>query len=252
MKYFQTLLLLFALRVGMFTLLAQTPNELVQEGQIFLNNGQYTEAIRCFNTAAQADDAAAFYYLGIIAANGYGVIPNDERAMQFFNMAVDRGYTLAYNGLGVLAAKRENYGEALKYYTMAAEKGHAIAQKNLGIMYQFGSGVAENHTEAAKWYKLAAEKGNAMAQASLAKMYLEGDGISQDYEKAFHFYKLSAEQQYWLGEYGLAAMYENGYGVPKNRAEAVKWYEAAAAQGHEGAKEALERIREEEQAKGRL
>ena len=46
-----------------------------------------------------------------------------------------------------------------------------------------------------------------------------------------------------LSQYNLGVMYARGQGVQKNVDEALKWYRKAAAQGHQGARQALQRLK---------
>ena len=79
------------------------------------------------------------------------------------------------NGEGVL----KDDAEAVKWYRLAAEQGHANAQYNLGVMYDNGIGVLKDDAEAVKWYRLAAEQGYANAQHNLGAMYADGRGVPQ-------------------------------------------------------------------------
>ena len=45
-----------------------------------------------------------------------------------------------------------------------------------------------------------------------------------------------------LAQYNLGVMYAKGHGVQKNVDEALKWYRRASSQGHQGARQALQRL----------
>ncbi len=52
-----------------------------------------------------------------------------------------------------------------------------------------------------------------------------------------------AEQGFAEAQYALGECYEEGEGVEQDLEEAAKWYRLAAEQGHEDAKEALEKMK---------
>ena len=101
----------------------------------------------------------------------------------------------------------------LCYYKEAAEQGHADAQFQLGRLYDLGRGVPQDDTKAAFWYQKAADQGHedakdelfelqlmsdpstkAALQFSMGMGYLEGKGVSQDYAKAAELFRLAAAQ----------------------------------------------------------
>ena len=76
---------------------------------------------------AELGIAGAQFNLGVMYANGRGVLQDDF--------------------------------EAVHWYRRAADQGLAGAQFNLGGMYAEGRGVPQDAAEAARWYRLAAEQG---------------------------------------------------------------------------------------------
>ena len=111
---------------------------------------------------AEAGDASAQYFLGVMYATGDGV-PQDNV-------------------------------EAVAWFRRAAEQGDASAQFNLAVMYDTGQGVPKDDTEAVTWYRKAAEQGDAGAQFSLGQMYLAGDGVPQDDVEAHMWLNLAASR----------------------------------------------------------
>ena len=94
-------------------------------------SGDYAKAAKLNKLYALKGDAQAQYNLGIMYANGQGVVKNDV--------------------------------EAVKWYKLAAAQGFAQAQSNLGIMCAKGEGVVQDYVVAHMWSNLAAAQGNAKA-----------------------------------------------------------------------------------------
>ena len=108
--------------------------------------GDFQTALKEWKPLADQGHAGAQYSLGVMYANGEGVVEDDA--------------------------------EAARWYRLAADQGHAGAQNNLGVMYASGEGVAEDDAEAARWYRLAADQGHADAQNNLGWMYANGEGVA--------------------------------------------------------------------------
>lgn len=126
--------------------------------------------------AEQGNDLAQ-YYLGMLHAEGKGVLKDDHKALEYYRKAskfeqtnyldlliilAEQGNFEAQNllgdrykeGIGV----KKNYQEALNWYVKSAEQGFVPAQHNLGLIYTFGlGGVPRNYIEAYMWWNLAAK-----------------------------------------------------------------------------------------------
>jgi uncharacterized protein len=144
MKTCASILVLFFLALG---LAACTNNETPE--QRFAN----------MEKMAAGGDVSAWYNLGLMYEQGYGV--NQDKAKAAF------------------------------CYRKAADRGQVQAQCRLGFLYYQGQGVPRDLQQAAEWYKKAAEQGNSQAQAALGKMYLSGEGVPKDSSKAAYWYKKS-------------------------------------------------------------
>ena len=93
-----------------------------------------------------------------------------------------------------------------------AEEGDMDLQYKMGYLYQFGIAFGKDAGEAVNWYRKAARQGHTEAQFMLGCCYERGDGVEQDLS------------------------------------EAANWYRKAAEQGHAGAKEAMERLRNQQES----
>ena len=93
------------------------------------NRGDYATALSIFRPLAEAGDATAQFDLGVMYANGQGVV--------------------------------QDYIEALTWYRRAADQRSADAQNNIGNMYRYGRGVPQDKVRAYMWFNLAASALNA-------------------------------------------------------------------------------------------
>jgi uncharacterized protein len=104
----------------------------------------------------------------------------DVRAWYTLGLMHEQGYGIA-----------QDKCQAALCYKKAAEKGQVEAQYRLGSLYSHGLGVPRDLKQAAEWYKKAAEQGYPTAQAALGNMYLLGEGVSRDSSKAAYWHKKS-------------------------------------------------------------
>jgi len=99
----------------------------------FFNNVT-AEAVEEIKAKAQKGDSESEYKLGILYANGAGVIKDAT--------------------------------EASKWYRRAAEKGRATAQFALGMFYFLGVGVSQDYLQAHKWLNLSSAQGFKAAKTA--------------------------------------------------------------------------------------
>jgi TPR repeat protein len=150
--------------------------QLLVLGEQCYNQGNYLQAVKYFQKAADQRYAEAQFYLGVCYVNGQGVAKDAQQAVKYFKMAADQGNAAAQFYLGVCYANGDGVAkavhQAVKYYMMAADQGHAAAQYNLGVCYADGEGVAKDAQQAVKYYKMAADQGHAVAQHELKLLKL--------------------------------------------------------------------------------
>ncbi|MCH8325869.1 MAG: sel1 repeat family protein, partial [Bacteroidetes bacterium] len=91
-----------------------------QLGYLYNNGRDYQKSFYWFEKAAEQGVAAAQYNLGIIYADGYGVLKDNKEAITWYKKAANQGYAKAQYDLGVLYSKGElvlkDYKEAITWY----------------------------------------------------------------------------------------------------------------------------------------
>ena len=132
----------------------------IKAGENAYHRGDYATALREWQPLAKQGDAVAQYHLGLLYANGQGVLKDDAQARQ--------------------------------WYEKAAVQGHVDAQVNLGMLLDYGRGGPQAFKMAVRWYLRAANQGNELAQRKLGLLYERGDGVQQDFVQAYMWYKLGA------------------------------------------------------------
>lgn len=163
----------------------------------------YQAAMSILRSHAEAGNAQAQSYIGLMYRRGLGVARSDT--------------------------------EALYWYRLSANQGYAVGQNNLAVMYQLGYGVSKNYSEALRLYRLAVSQSFAGAQANLGRMHEKGLGVQQNHMEALRLYRLSVAQNNPLGQLYLGECYRHGIGVQKDYAEALRLFKLSAAKGNDEA-----------------
>jgi TPR repeat protein len=94
--------------------------------------GNFAEAYCVLKPYAEAGDPEAQYNIGWMYLNGYGLMMNDSKALEWWQRSSDQGYTDASFSIAMLYSLGEGHvkkdmGKAIEYYLMAVEDGHEDA-----------------------------------------------------------------------------------------------------------------------------
>jgi TPR repeat protein len=90
-----------------------------------------------------------------------------SKAIQLLRPLAEQGHARAQNNLGVMYANGEgvvqDYVEALKWTRLAAEQGNARSRYGMGVAYATGQGVTQDYVFAYMWFHIASFTGFAEA-----------------------------------------------------------------------------------------
>lgn len=226
--------------------MANEGEDLYQQGEEALNNGDYAKAITLFEQAAERKSSRAELALGKVFYLGPGVPQDFERAFSHFQRAKetvdnqeDKAEALYYlaqmlrSGFGV----ERNLPTALDFLLQSADLGNCKALRLLGRIYSEGLGVAVDGRKALAFYERAAEN-DYRAKMALGEIYSKGIGVPVDGNKAVAWYEKAAEtterkddNPEWNVIFrinamdALSKMYRNGIGIPKDEEKATFWWE---------------------------
>lgn len=135
----------------------------VKTGIAAFVRGDYATAAETLTPDAEAGDAEAQFYLGLMYASGLGVEQDYLKAIDWYRKAADQDMPQAQYQLGQLYESGEvferDYETAAELYRAAAQWGYAPAQTNLGSLYQRGLGVERDFMQAYFWLTLAVKRG---------------------------------------------------------------------------------------------
>lgn len=129
------------------------------------------DAVEWLEKAAEANDTAAQFQLGLLYLEGVGVDEDPSLAARWFELAAEQGHVPAQNNLGSLYENGRGVGQsfsrAFEWYERAAKQNDPFAQNNLGALYARGRGVDRNYAWAVFWFANAARGGNELALGNI-------------------------------------------------------------------------------------
>lgn len=220
-----------------------------------------------FEKSANQNDGDGYYGLEMCFANGYGVVPNNSKDIEYLDKSVELNSSFGKAWKGQDLIQKGHIRKGITLIEESADSGNYDGKFLLGISYLYGVGVEKNINKGLELLKESANQNNCDANSALAKLYFTGfENIKENRAEAFKYAKRGADEGftnyilsicYFEGDgteynkklsiacarksanYGFAqgqcwwaAICEQGYG-PKE--EAFGWYKKAADQGEKNA-----------------
>lgn len=233
------------------------------------------ECIPYYEAAIELKDPDSAIQLGIIYEYGEELVEKDsEKALYYYNLAIQYGRTDGYYYVGNIYKKRNQFEKAMDYYEQAVDNKEFNSALELGIMYEDGIGCEKNYENAAYYYALAYDNNIKNSGYFLGRLFFFGSGVEVDDIRAFNLFKEESDNgsnmaNLYLGQYygmgienflepdpGIAFLYLNNCTEYQKREvlyargiiylNTIKDYEKAkenlkeaAGMGHEKAKKIL-------------
>jgi TPR repeat protein len=204
--------------------------------------GRESEALQDYAAALKADpdDVLALNALGYCFQHGIGIEPNRKDAQALYEMAAEKGYTVAQKNLAwLLGDDAGNDAESAYWMRRAAKAGDPEAQNVYGLRRLAGKGVARDEFRAADYFRLAAEQGYPPAICNLADCHERGEGVPRDERRAFELYQKAAALGSPHGKYSVARCHYFGIGTAEDNDEAFAAAKPVADEGYARAQDLI-------------
>ncbi|CAO1605726.1 ERAD-associated protein [Xanthoria calcicola] len=214
-------------------------------GQLFLDQGDVSTAIRYFDLAARHGHIEAFYHLAEISNNGIGRERSCGVATAYYKLVAEKAENIHSSFPEANEAYNDGDSEtALVKYMMAAEQGYESAQANVAyILDEYKSifsldsllpwkkkrsSLLQNTVLALIYWTRSAKQSNIDSMVKMGDYYLSGQGVEADMEKAAACYQTAAEtHQSAQARWNLGWIHENGLGVEQDFHLAKRFYDQA-------------------------
>ncbi|KAL8706085.1 MAG: hypothetical protein Q9201_000850 [Fulgogasparrea decipioides] len=213
-------------------------------GQLFLDQGDISTAIRYFDLAARHGHIEAFYHLAEISNNGIGRERSCGVATAYYKLVAEKAESIhsAFDEANN-AYDDGNSETALVNYMMAAEQGYESAQANVAYILDGHRSVLsldallpwKKHRDSLRnavlaliYWTRSAKQSNIDSMVKMGDYYFGGYGIEADMEKAATCYQTAAEtHQSAQALWNLGWIHENGVGVEQDFHLAKRFYDQA-------------------------
>ena len=205
--------------------------------------GDFVSARNLWKTAAQSGDLSAQYNLGLLYAEGRGVVRNPQAAMDWWRLAAQKGHARSQHNLALALLSGESVvpGQWLGTQTKEAENLLRQAAKSDLAAADFALGLLLLETpsqleEARQALRSGADQGHNEARLALAQSLLSGDAKGtvspKDTRRAMVLYLQAASSGYGPAQGRLAQFYADGLHVQADLVEALAWASVAVTNGY--------------------
>jgi TPR repeat protein len=132
------------------------------------------------------------------------VLKDFNLAMNYWKPMAINGFSDAQYLLGVMYANGQgvmtDFQKAAYWFLESARQGDVGAQFFLGTLLREGKGMDRDLFKAGEWFQKAAEQGYPDAQFQIGKMYASGNGKPKDFIKAYCWMKLAGNNGIQLAQ----------------------------------------------------
>ena len=98
-----------------------------------------------------------------------------KKAVYWYKKSAKQGYAKAQISLGLMYAQGhgvlKDYKQAVYWYKKSAKQGNPQAQYVLGLVYETGKGVSKDYKKAIYWLKKSAKQGYAKAIKAIFQIF---------------------------------------------------------------------------------
>ena len=179
---------------------------------------ELTIAYNYLNRAIELGSIPAINQMGLLYLHGtYPVKKDINKAIEYFNKAINHNYAFAFNNLGKIYENKNNYKEAISQYEKSSTLGESWALNKLGEIYRQGIHVKKDMKKAFNYYIKALDSpiDNICFHAyyNLAKYYyLTGNTIlTKDIDKALEYLTIASNHNHIKSSILLLYLYTKDY-----------------------------------------
>ncbi|WP_436658773.1 tetratricopeptide repeat protein [Acinetobacter sp. P1(2025)] len=167
-----------------------------------------TKAGQYWQRAAQANDAAAIYNLGILYLNGRGVPQNLDTADKLFALAAGQGMYRAYYMRGQLMEKNVQYPQAIQQYTRCLNVNYLVQCKTrFGILNVTKIRLKpEEAKRVINILTIASKQGDLEASYTLARLAAEGIVLSKSLATMVYYLEVMLNSKNTTNQYRQLAI----------------------------------------------
>jgi TPR repeat protein len=198
-------------------------------------------SIQAYERAIDLGELRSLVNLASHYESGSGVEIDLDRARTLFQQAADSQVSLGYLRLADMLPDEE-LGQRIALHFKAAEMNDPVAHYRIALHYRKGEGgIDKDLHKSLEWMTRAAHAGHAYAHYHLGWIYEHGRHIEKDQGAAAEWYRLGSDRLDPSCLSALGLLYLYGESVEENYESAVKLFRQAAVLGELSAQRRLGR-----------
>lgn len=151
-------------------------------------NHDYGASFKWLRKSLDANDPIGIFYLGVYYENGYGGSPDMSRAIQYYELAAEKGHENAVVARVRLAVKNNDKSNKIQGFVhelelLVTKQFSKRAEFVLGQCYLLGIGVVHNHKRGAKLVHVSVstvDRRDVDLLAMAAGLFIEGKIIKKN------------------------------------------------------------------------
>lgn len=223
--------------------IAKKPLFLIQKAFIVFECRKNNEDVSLANelarkvrpTLEKLSMAFAKHALGMMYANGIGVMADTDKALKYYNQAIKLEYLPSFIEAGDILEKQKQYLKASKLYKRAIKLKSIEAFERLAFLHLQKKLATYNMLDAEVWLKKGAHLGSGRAMNGLAYFYYNSFSGTQDIEMSMLWLKKAVEQGDLTAHYNLGKFHLLGVNVEQDTAKGIEYLEYATNNGDDRA-----------------
>ncbi len=198
----------------------------VEYADYLLENGQLSDAIGLYQSAANKGDSEAKKKIATLNSSRDEITDLVLSAYSRYIQIDGSPMSLFYFADLLLKTSWtfQDYRRAFEYFLKSAEGGIPDAIHQVALMYRDGLGVSRDYSAMLHYLLRASELGFPASITLLADLFSQGRLIDKDEKKAFIYVEKAANLGIPSYMYRLAEYYRDGIGIDKDLKESERWF----------------------------
>lgn len=167
---------------------AQNPQEILDSAQAYYERQEYEQAAGLFYRLAEEGHPEGMLEIAFMLRDGVGVPVNNAKALEYLEMAAERGFKHSFQPLAEMYEKMGMLEEAMLFYKLGVKD---FPENNKKVAFYYFD--EENYEDALPFVKRLAKDNDPDGVFLNGVMLYEGFGVNQNQKSGIKLLKKAAE-----------------------------------------------------------
>lgn len=167
---------------------SQNPQEILDSAKAYYERQEFEQAAGLYYRLAEEGHPEGMLEIGFMLRDGVGIAPNDAKALEYFEMAAEKGYKYSFQPLAEMYEKMQMMEEAMIFYKLAIKD---FPENNKKVAFYYFD--EENYEEAWPLVKKLSKANDPDGVFLNGVMLYEGFGVQPNQKSGIRLLKKAAE-----------------------------------------------------------